>query len=124
MLRTLLENRFKLALHHEPKVVPVYKLVIAKGGPKLRESAVDGEPGGSLNLNGFVCRNLEMARFASMLSVRMDRPVVDLTGLKGAYDFTLKSNLSTEAEKGTLSEWFSSAIFTDTEAARAQTGNR
>jgi bla regulator protein BlaR1 len=113
MLRTLLEDRFKLSLHHEPKVVPVYKLVIAKGGPKLRESATDGEPAGALSLNGFVCQNLEMARFASMLSVRMDRPVVDLTGLKGSYDFALKSNLPTEAEKAALSEWFSAAIFTD-----------
>jgi len=113
MLRTLLENRFKLALHHEPKVVPVYKLVIAKSGPKLRESAADGEPACALTLNGFVCHNLEMARFASMLSVGMDRPVVDLTGLKGSYDFTLKSNLTTEAEKAALSEWFSAAIFTD-----------
>jgi bla regulator protein BlaR1 len=113
MLRNLLENRFKLALHHEPKVVPVYKLVIAKGGPRLRESAADGEPAGALSLNGFVCQNLEMARFASMLSVRMDRPVVDMTGLQGSYDFALKSNLPTEAEKAALSEWFSAAIFTD-----------
>jgi uncharacterized protein (TIGR03435 family) len=113
MLRTLLENRFRLAIHHEAKVMPVYKLVIADGGPKLRESAADGEPAGSLNLSGFVCHNLEMARFASMLSVRMDRPVVDLTGLKGAYDFALKSNLPTEAEKTALSDWFSAAIFTD-----------
>jgi uncharacterized protein (TIGR03435 family) len=113
MLRSLLENRFKLTLHHEPKLVPVYKLVVGKSGSKLHESAAEGEPSGALGLYGFVCRNVEMARFASMLSVRMDRPVVDLTGLKGSYDFTLKSNLPTEAEKAALSEWFSSSIFTD-----------
>jgi bla regulator protein BlaR1 len=113
MLRSLLENRFKLTLHHEPKLVPVYKLVVGKSGSKLLESAAEGEPSGALGLNGFVCRNLEMARFASMLSVRMDRPVVDLTGLKGSYDFTLKSNLPTETEKTALSDWFSSSIFTD-----------
>jgi uncharacterized protein (TIGR03435 family) len=113
MLRTLLENRFKLTLHHEPKLVPVYKLVVGKSGSKLHESAAEGEPSGALGLNGFVCRNVEMARFASMLSVRMDRPVVDLTGLKGSYDFMLKSNLPAEAEKAALSEWFSSSIFTD-----------
>jgi bla regulator protein BlaR1 len=113
MLRSLLENRFKLTLHHEPKLVPVYKLVVGKSGSKLHESAAEGEPTGALGLNGFVCRNVEMARFASMLSVRMDRPVVDLTGLKGSYDFTLRSNLPAEAEKAALSEWFSSSIFTD-----------
>jgi bla regulator protein blaR1 len=113
MLRALLEDRFKLVLHHEPKVVPVYKLVVAKGGPKLRESAADGEPAGALGLNGFVCHNLEMARFASMLSVHMDRPVVDLTSIEGSYDFSLKTNLPPEADKAALSEWFSSGILTD-----------
>jgi len=38
MLQTLLADRFKLTLHRENKLQPVYKLVIAKGGPKLRES--------------------------------------------------------------------------------------
>jgi len=113
MLQTLLENRFGLTLHHEPKVVPVYKLVVAKGGPKLSESAVGGEPSGSLSLNGFVCRNLEIERLVSMLSLHMDRPVLDLTSLKGAYDFTLKAILPSEAGKTALSDWFSSSIFTD-----------
>ncbi len=113
MLRSLLENRFKLTLHHEPRLVPVYKLVVGKSGSKLHESPAEGEPSAALALNGFVCRNVEMARFASMLSVRMDRPVVDLTSLKGSYDFTLKSNLPAEADKAALSEWFSSSIFTD-----------
>jgi bla regulator protein blaR1 len=112
MLRALLENRFKLVLHHEPKTVSVYKLLVVKN-PKLHESAPDGEPSGTLGLDGFVCHNLEMARFASMLSVHMDRPVVDLTGLQGIYDFTLKSSLPGASEKAALAEWFSSAIFTD-----------
>jgi hypothetical protein len=38
MLQTLLADRFRLTLHRESKVQPVYKLVIAKGGSKLRES--------------------------------------------------------------------------------------
>ena len=35
MLQALLEDRFKLKLHHETREVPVYDLVVAKGGPKL-----------------------------------------------------------------------------------------
>ena len=35
MLQAVLEDRFKLKLHHETREVPVYDLVIAKGGPKL-----------------------------------------------------------------------------------------
>jgi uncharacterized protein (TIGR03435 family) len=38
MTRTLLEDRFKLILHHETKEVPVYVLLAGKGGPKLTEA--------------------------------------------------------------------------------------
>jgi uncharacterized protein (TIGR03435 family) len=38
MLQSLLAERFKLVLHHETKMLPVYELVIAKTGPKLKES--------------------------------------------------------------------------------------
>ena len=38
MLQMLLEQRFKLALHHEQKILPVYSLTVAKGGPSMPES--------------------------------------------------------------------------------------
>jgi uncharacterized protein (TIGR03435 family) len=38
MLRNLLAERFKLALHHETKDLPMYALVVGKGGPKLKEA--------------------------------------------------------------------------------------
>jgi uncharacterized protein (TIGR03435 family) len=38
MLQSLLTERFHLALHPEQRVMPVYTLVVAKGGPKLKES--------------------------------------------------------------------------------------
>lgn len=38
MLQNLLAERFHLALHREEKVMPVYRLEIAKGGPKLAPS--------------------------------------------------------------------------------------
>lgn len=44
MLQTLLADRFKLALHRETKELPVYAMVVAKGGPKLRESPDPGDP--------------------------------------------------------------------------------
>jgi len=39
MLQNLLAERFKLTLHHETKELPQYALVVAKNGPKLKESA-------------------------------------------------------------------------------------
>ena len=38
MLQNLLAERFKLTLHHETKELPMYTLVVAKGGPKLKEA--------------------------------------------------------------------------------------
>jgi uncharacterized protein (TIGR03435 family) len=37
MLQDLLAERFKLVIHHETAVLPVYELVVAKNGPKLKE---------------------------------------------------------------------------------------
>ena len=49
MLQNLLAERFKLTLHHQSKDLPIYALVVAKGGPKLKESVDDpnaATPGG------------------------------------------------------------------------------
>jgi uncharacterized protein (TIGR03435 family) len=99
MLQTLLIERFKLAIHREQKIMPVYALVAGKGGFKLEPAAGSGEPKchpgeGIEGLNHTVCTNFTMADLAGWLPTRIapsfiDRPVVDLTGLKEAYDIKL-----------------------------------
>ena len=125
MLQTLLADRFRLTLHRESKVEPVYKLEIAKGGSKLRESTgpQDRDP----NCTFPKCRafnNTDMFAFASELADRMGRPVLDLTGLQGSYDFTLRLDSMEElaanstldpALKQKMSDWSLSSIFTDIE---------
>ena len=91
MLQSLLADRFKLTLHRETKELPVYAMVVAKGGPKLRENPALGDP---LVTRGAkageqVFQNFPMPRFAFILSVQLDRSVEDRTGLAGSYDFTL-----------------------------------
>jgi uncharacterized protein (TIGR03435 family) len=39
MLQALLEDRFKLTFHREVREKPGYALVVAKGGPKMKEAA-------------------------------------------------------------------------------------
>ena len=39
MLQNLLVERFRIALHHELQDKPAYDLIVAKGGPKLKETA-------------------------------------------------------------------------------------
>ena len=43
MTRALLAERWKLASHLETRAIPVYVMSVAKGGPKLRQSAREGE---------------------------------------------------------------------------------
>jgi bla regulator protein BlaR1 len=89
MVQSLLADRFKLTMHRETRTGPVYKLVVAKGGPKLEESdggdlAMSGSP------DGYAFRNSELLWLAAYLSGRVDRMVVDETGLKGVYNFAIK----------------------------------
>jgi uncharacterized protein (TIGR03435 family) len=92
MLQALLVERFKLAFHWEPKTSSAYVLLVAKGGPKLR--AVDATVGDVRTTIGVTRRHLSgkvtMAYFAGLLSNLLDRPVVDMTELKGVYDVDLE----------------------------------
>lgn len=88
MLQKLLADRFQVVFHREPRTVAAYALVVAKGGPKLK--AVDAQPGGILTSSGSGGSSLSgkmgVALLAGLLSNMVDRPVVDLTEIKGVYD--------------------------------------
>jgi uncharacterized protein (TIGR03435 family) len=117
MLQRLVEERFQMQMHREKKDFPVYVLEVAKGGLKMQESAPDpnaanadakaplnitgggSAQGVSVNLgrgssytfsnNKFEAKRLTMAALAGNLERFTDRPIVDMTDLKGSYDFTL-----------------------------------
>lgn len=98
MLRALVAERFKLAMHRETKELPVYALVlskpvVSKKGTRLAAAKTGGE-GTMRVVNGALeFRSMSMAEFADRLPARpfgVDRPVVDHTGLQGAFDFTMK----------------------------------
>lgn len=97
MLQQLLADRFKLALHHETKPIPVYELTVAKGGPKLPDPRTqDGHHANEtlprVQDGSFVFQDSSLAEFAAKLSMLrgMDRPVVDKTGIEGYYDIVFK----------------------------------
>lgn len=94
LMKKLLANRFKLALHHEQKDMAVYALEVGKNGPKLTKSTRDPKslPGLFFSKPGVLhVMNATMKDFAGLMqSAVLDRPVVDHTKLDGRYDFTLK----------------------------------
>jgi uncharacterized protein (TIGR03435 family) len=117
MIRALLEDRFKLKVHREPREVPIYSLVLARP---------DGRLGNGLTISTVNCEALAAARrsggpppdvpkpgerpqcgarvgfgeltaggqplleLVSLLSATVGRSVVDRTGLTGRYDITLR----------------------------------
>jgi uncharacterized protein (TIGR03435 family) len=93
MLRSLLEDRFKLTVHRESKEMPGYALVVAKDGFKLKPSEA-GEGSASGGDQGrvwtFNARKIEMSTLAYELADSLGEVVVDRTGLSGVYDFKLR----------------------------------
>lgn len=96
LVRKLLVSRFKLAEHTEQREMPVYALIVAKGGPKLSKSTAD--PNGlpdendrqSAGQSTVVMANVPIDSLVTLLDFRLDRPVIDRTGLPGHYDLKLE----------------------------------
>jgi len=118
MLQALLADRFQLTTHRGSKEFPAYGLVAVPGALKLKQAGADaatdaGDPaknatnvsaggseqGVSVNYgngtyysfanNRLEVKRFSMARFADLMSLFLDRPVVDITDLQGDYSFTL-----------------------------------
>jgi bla regulator protein blaR1 len=100
MMIALLVERFGLKYHHETRELPVYDLVIAKGGVKMQASKPDppageGQPpaqGGHWLRAGrghVESTGTGMEMLARVLSQTLGRTVVDKTGLTGNYDYKL-----------------------------------
>ncbi len=98
MLLQVLTERFKLAYHREPRILPVYALVVAKGGSKLEEFKAGNDAAGEpkhpgrmqMQNSALTAEGVPMAPLASLLSSRLGRPVEDKTGLSGIYNFKLQ----------------------------------
>ncbi|MGB6943658.1 MAG: TIGR03435 family protein [Bryobacteraceae bacterium] len=98
-LQALLADRFQLKLHRETKELPVFALVVARDGPKLKERpANSGEQGHLRRGRGqLIGQQASMHLLVLTLSRQLGRPVLDQTGLQGSYDFELNWTPDTPA---------------------------
>jgi uncharacterized protein (TIGR03435 family) len=105
ILLAILTERCKLAVRRDTKELPVYQLVIAKGGPKLKEASADElvpANGPNADLRGgpgvwmegrsgpLVGKAIGMTDLANMLQYLLSRTIVDKTGLTGKYTFKVR----------------------------------
>ncbi len=110
MLQMLLAERFGLTARRDTKISPVYAMVPAKHGLKMKRSEAAGSPSpaeqplifsapGIVSANGGGMRlccgkakliGISMASLADLLSSQTDRPVQDNTGIQGLFDVSLE----------------------------------
>ena len=119
MLRQLLADRFKLAVHHETRTAAIYVLALAHGsdklGPGLRPSSIDcgalaaaarggapptTSPAGSRPpcsamiafgpVTTLAGNGQPLSALGDLLSRLTDRAIVDQTGLSGPFDIDLR----------------------------------
>lgn len=114
MLQQLLIEQLGLKLHRETRVTPIYALTVMPGGHKLKDATAPTAiaPGkGAHSGTAFApsearmivtATTQTMARFAEALSLRLDRKVVDMTGLSGNYDFRLEWPLDSAGQPKAL----------------------
>lgn len=90
MMKALLAERCGMKAHEETKELPVYDLVAAKGGHKLKEASGGQENRqfrmgrGQIKANG-----VSMEALAQQLGQQLGRKVIDKTGVTGAFDVEL-----------------------------------
>jgi uncharacterized protein (TIGR03435 family) len=116
MLQSMLADRFHLAFHQENRAMGAYALVIGKSGLKLKEPAGDSSAGKGVCSRSFAqtpgatlaaeCKGIvgtDIAQEIQTLAPGYFRegPIVDMTNLKGVYDFSLEWVTAQQAEQGT-----------------------
>jgi uncharacterized protein (TIGR03435 family) len=94
MLQTLLADRFQLKARMEKKPLPVYALVVGKGGPKLAPADKGHRFHGVNGRNQFLeASSITMSDLADEIwnGFISDRPVIDRTGLTGTFKLRVEA---------------------------------
>jgi uncharacterized protein (TIGR03435 family) len=95
MMQTLLADRFQLRVSRSNQVMPVYNLIVAPGGPKLKPTAFADSAPQTKNEGSTIAHvrvrqlNFSVSDLVEAVRRQFDRPLLDKTGLTGGFDFTL-----------------------------------
>ena len=92
MLQKLLADRFGLIVRHQSKEMPVYLLEVGKGGSRLQPARHPDSPVGFrvFQRRQITAENAPLEHLTDTLTWFLGRPVLDLTGLEGSFDYKLE----------------------------------
>ena len=104
MMMSVLKDRFRFEFHRETRELPVFDLVVAKGGVRLKEAVPgntyenglkdnEGKSSPGMMRVGYGqvdCQAIPITGLVEILSQLTGRTVVDKTGLAGKYDVALR----------------------------------
>jgi len=99
MLRSLLQERFKLVLHHEQKEFTTFALVVGRGTQKLKQDESRPWETFSMDQGRRAAKSMTMRGLAQYVSMMTQSPVTDETGLSGHYDFPLEYTVEERGSK-------------------------
>jgi uncharacterized protein (TIGR03435 family) len=112
-VKTLLAERFGLVTRNESREGSLYTLRVARNGSKLIPNKGEG-----LQARGHAgelfATKVSLNMLASLLAARLDRPVLDQTGITGEYDIKMEWDPAIEvtAQPGNGADGLRPSIFT------------
>jgi uncharacterized protein (TIGR03435 family) len=102
MLQGLLADRFGLKTHIEEREVAVFELVFVRPSPAFKKTQ-EAQGYMSINNRHMVAKGVTIEQLAKVFTGEMHRPVVDRTGLSGAYNVDLHWQQDNDAAREDLS---------------------
>ncbi len=88
LMAAMLEDRFQPRVHPVTRELPVYDLIVTKGGPRFSESTREQHL--EIAKSEFTGTAVPIVALSSFLEELVGRSLVDKTGLNGLYDFHLQ----------------------------------
>lgn len=99
MMQAVLADRYQLKAHLETREMPIYELIVAPGGPKLREKVLEARSGASFFTPRDWTINGTMNDLASKLAGPTGGVVIDKTGL-GTKTFNYDLKWTSDSQSG------------------------
>lgn len=99
MLKNLLIDKFALRVHTEPRTMSFFKLVPEAGGHKLKPAANKSTESQGIRVRHghFAGSGVTLPQIARALAGKLERPVIDATGITGTFDVEVVDTASPRA---------------------------